>query len=106
MGGDLGQREHKGTSDLPFWGHRLHALVYSPHFISENSEGPKTLSGLLRVAQPIEELGPGSGLLVYFSLFFPQLSGSKTSNWRCDHKEGRHRTPDLSSVLEVEHSWC
>lgn len=101
MGGVLGQREHKGTSYLPFRGRRLHALVHSPHFISENSEGPKTLSGLLRVAQPIEELGPGLGLLAYFFFFFPLLSGSKTSNWRCDYKERRHRTLDLSSVLEV-----
>lgn len=102
MGGDAAQREPKYTSYLSFGGHRLHGLVYRPHFISEKSEGPKSLSGLPRIAQPIEETEPGSGPPVCFSIFSLLLSGGKTSSWRCDYKEVRHRTFSLSSVLEMK----
>lgn len=95
-----GQREPKGTSSLSIWGHGPHALIYRPYFTCEKSKGPKNMSGSPGVAQPTEKLGPGSGLLVYF-FSFPLLSRGKTSNWRCDYNEGRHRTLGVPSVLEV-----
>lgn len=68
---------------------------YRSHFINKKSEGLENFS-LPRGALPTGELGPGPGPLVYFAVFFSPLSRDKTSDWRCDYKEGSHGTVGLS----------
>lgn len=68
-GGDLGPREPKGTSHLPFQGLRLHVLVDRPHFISDKSESPKTVSGFLELHSPLKSWG--LGLAFQYIFLFP-----------------------------------